>query len=363
MDLKPIKKIFPEVTILNAIYCILIVFVHGSSDMITNGDRASWYYQIVLILWNLSFFAISGFFFLSSYKIFAKEEITNYKSYYINRILTIFLPYSIWTCIYYCKYLSLEYYDLQWEDLYKHIIYGTISGQLYFVIAIMQFYFLLPLWQWYVRKIPWHMGLILAGLLQYKLKSPIDTFLLNLFPEQLQEVLFVTFTLNFIFFWILGAYCGRYRELFLSHLQESKVVVTIFLLGLAGINMFLIYSEYVLDISSEMRIYFYHLYILFAILSSVRMVRNWEISKFIQMINANSYGIFLSHCFFLIYIRLMREENSATPQLETYLIDLCLLFLVTIISNYLYSLPRLIKKRKQQEHLEGSLASDSSVTT
>ena len=61
-----------QVSVLNALLCLLVVFIHVSSESITAADKDSWKTLLLYVPWIMSSFAMQGFVLLSGIKVFLK---------------------------------------------------------------------------------------------------------------------------------------------------------------------------------------------------------------------------------------------------------------------------------------------------
>jgi len=96
----PKKK--TEISYMNIFLCLLVVFIHVSSEPVSKLDKSGLPYIFIMVPWRLSAFVVQGFIFLSSLKIFLKPiSHFDYLSFIKNRVKTILFPYIIWVMIYY----------------------------------------------------------------------------------------------------------------------------------------------------------------------------------------------------------------------------------------------------------------------
>lgn len=148
------RKRIPEISFLNILLCVLVVFIHSSSEPVSSLDKSTLSWAICFIPWRLSAFAVQGFLLLSGVKLFLgqSKSQTSYPAFIAKRFRTVFLPYALWVVVYYIYFLRLRYFDFSLIDLASYIVKGDLVGHFYFVIAIMQFYLLMPLWRRIVSR-------------------------------------------------------------------------------------------------------------------------------------------------------------------------------------------------------------------
>ena len=57
-----------ELSILNLLFCFLVLWIHCSSHPVSTLNHSSWQYGVMVCLQRISFVSVSGFFFLSGVK-------------------------------------------------------------------------------------------------------------------------------------------------------------------------------------------------------------------------------------------------------------------------------------------------------
>ena len=63
------KERIQEISILNLLFCWLVIWIHCSSHPISVLNHSSWQFGAIICLQRLAFVAVSGFFFLSGLKL------------------------------------------------------------------------------------------------------------------------------------------------------------------------------------------------------------------------------------------------------------------------------------------------------
>ena len=59
------KKRLSELSVLNLLFCFMVLWSHCSGQPITVLEHSSWQYGLMICLQRLTFVSVSGFFFLS----------------------------------------------------------------------------------------------------------------------------------------------------------------------------------------------------------------------------------------------------------------------------------------------------------
>ncbi len=142
-----------EITLFSLLMCVLVIFIHVTSWTLTAMDRASVKYLCLLFPWRLSAFVVQGFVFLSGVRLFLSAKPFAYGKFLVGRVRRIVLPYLVWVAVYYAYFIGLGWYRFSFHDLAEYVFLGTLCSHFYFVIIILQFYLLMPLWRWLLARV------------------------------------------------------------------------------------------------------------------------------------------------------------------------------------------------------------------
>jgi peptidoglycan/LPS O-acetylase OafA/YrhL len=90
------RRRLEELSILNVLFCMLVVLIHVLSHAVGALDRTGWQYALVLIPQRLAFVSVPGFFFLSGLKLtLPRGEESSLTAYYLGRVKRLLLPYLL----------------------------------------------------------------------------------------------------------------------------------------------------------------------------------------------------------------------------------------------------------------------------
>jgi peptidoglycan/LPS O-acetylase OafA/YrhL len=108
-----------------------------------------------------------GFFFVSACMLtyaYADLRRPGLRRFYWRRCLSVVIPYSCWTVIYFL-YLLPTAHDASLAAALRHLAAMALTGyyQLYFLLVIMQFYLVFPLVLMLLRRTRGHHGLVIAA--------------------------------------------------------------------------------------------------------------------------------------------------------------------------------------------------------
>lgn len=214
------KRKITEVSVFEFFLCMFVILIHLLSEGINVFPKWSVLSIVFFTVTKLTTFAVPAFIFTSALKLFYKfsERKFTYAPFLLDRIRKIYLPYIIMVVIYYIIFVyAFHIYEFNPVSLIKYILNGDLSAQFYFVVLIMQFYLLMPLW-------------ILLSKHKSKLFNTIIIFIAVVCSIGFRMLISSTEYTHKIFpsylvFWILGMYAGMYYNEFLRFLSKSRLLV------------------------------------------------------------------------------------------------------------------------------------------
>ena len=290
---------------MNVALCFFVIYIHVASVVMEYMDANSWKYLAAMSLWKLASCAVPGFFFLSALKLslgIGKQGFS-YPKYITSRIRRVWLPYIAAAAVYLLFFLYHNYMEFDLANTVKLFLDGNMSAHFYFVVAVMQFYLLAPIWRWLAKKLEDPVFAVIAVVSSYFIGLFFGQYLVDfiyifykggVFPYS--DRVFTTY----IFWWVLGLAAGRHYERLKATLAEHTVAVTAFFAVAAVHNVFLTYVHnsgktwiHWLDTAHA----FYVVgAILFMLAVSVRLSRKkFAECAVIRYIDRSSYSIYLWH--------------------------------------------------------------------
>ncbi len=319
-----------EIFAANAVLCILVMFIHISSMPITSLQKDSIAYLSVFIPWRLSSFVVQAFIFLSATKLFMNgiEEI-NYRKYYTSRLKKIVIPYIIWVIVYYIYFCYENYFTFNISRLIKEMALGTLVSPFYFIITIIQFYALMPLW----RKIYKSSNIVLLVLISLAITIIFGQY----FPKILNYVAGgYTFRYNdrvfttYMIYWTLGAICGLNYDKFTCIMRNKHWLISISFLILAIVDVYFAYRVFAHEKSVSFLETFHVLYCLSAIMLLMNICQIIKKIKILNMIGKVNYSIFLSHCLVIFITNKNLYLNGVTSIKDKYIISILSVYGITL---------------------------------
>lgn len=325
-----------ELSFLNVVFCLLVIFIHTVSHLLSSLDIQTNTYSLVLLPWRLSSFVVQGFIFLSGLKMFlSKSDNFSYPSYLYKRFKSIILPYIAWFFIYYIFFMIYYKYPLDIKFIFSNLITGNLVYHLYFVVIIAQFYILAPLWRLIVNKLSVKIVIPLSALLMIYLEYA--NFVKPAISFKYYDRVFTTYLL----YWIMGCYAGKYYDSFKSYIKShSKIITAIFSFSVLsdGVLSLLAYKS----LQWIPRLGLIHtIYCICAILflfSVSLKIPLWayESSRLMPLIDKCSYQVYLSHCLVIYAIDKLLSICGIANVFLMFIVRFIFVYSITLTFNILY---------------------------
>lgn len=318
---------------MNCIFCLLVMFIHVSNIALSTVNKESISYLLMLSATRSSAFVVQGFVFLSAFKLFCNDAPQKYIPYMFGKIKKIYVPYLIWNGIYYVNFVQNGYFHYSLQDFIKYCINGTLSAPFYFVVFIMQFYLLAPLWwKLYHKLSPWLMVPLSFLITAYG--SPWFEKIYSMLFHQ--PCLYLDrFFASYLLYWTLGAYTAKYRDKILPFLDKNRLFVTAIFVLLASWNIWLFYdfTRY-----GNLATYINQVLICYcvsAIYFFLCICQKIPLVKPIRTMAKMTFPIYLSHCFILFHVDKFGARFDFTTVRGAYLYRFLALYFVTFGLNFL----------------------------
>lgn len=195
-------------------------------------------------------FSVPIFFFISAFGLFFRQDLTagfDYRRFMGRRFRTVLLPYLAWSLLYMLHYSWISGDTGPWHPalLFQYLVFGLASYQLYFLVILLWFYTLMPLWRLAVRRICAHpvrwlsLLFIVQILFNYYSSYLLTPNFSNPYINIAIQHRLSYWVLHYLFIFIFGAVCAvRYQQLLTALEQYRRIIRVSFLLSLAGILAF-----------------------------------------------------------------------------------------------------------------------------
>ena len=304
------KKKVSEVNIMVAIATVFVIFIHTSSEAFWYYDKGSLYSIIVYTFNKILSFAVPCFIFMSGFKLSHSKKIISLKDYVCflkRRIIKIYLPYVLIAAIYIYYLSKHNYINMNITQMIVSILRGDFSSPFYFIVIIMQFYIIFPVFQRIINKKNSWIVLILAIFISmyFKvvvLKSNIEGNILINFYKNQSDRIFISYLAYFVF----GSVFSINYEDVKKNIKPSLVII--FYMTALSLHTYLCYINYL-----GIRYYKYAEvgHMIFCLISIVALwllayKMDCKISDkrlhIFKKISAASYYIYLIHVLIMYYV-------------------------------------------------------------
>ena len=355
-----IKKRIYEIDILRGIAFLAVVLQHSLAGFIYE-PKVNVYEAIPsAIILNIIRFAVPLFVVITGFSLYYSDKGEGYLSYLKKRFNQIILPYLMWTIIYdlsmfFITGMKINPIDVVLKDYIKYVFTGTGSYHLWYMVMIIQFYILSPLFKLFINKnktktyntvsliVFFILHLWLLYFYNFKLGGIYESstgILKNILVYR--DRLFIMW----MFYFVLGAYFAIYFDQIKNMVLKLKYISFLgFLISLCFVMKKMINSAtynseggYVINhfLGSPLNTIMFPL-IIFSILSLYPLsvyILNKKLSEKIIIIGKYSFGAYLIHALVLRYINITLKTF-----VPWFYLDIIISFILTsIISIYIIKL-------------------------
>ncbi len=343
-----------EITLTSIIFMLLVIFIHTSSDAVKSYPVESFGFALVCVLNRLASFVVQGFIFLAGLRAFINyREDFSLGKYYLSRLLRVVLPYFVIYNIFYV-YLSLTHMITPSVPHYfENLLTGGLVAHFYFVIIIIQFYLLIPLWRWMYRKVRAVIAIPLSLLITLMAKVAIPEFYRLAFQQEFpyESIVF----LSYLFYFVLGIYAAKYYGQFCEYLRKKKLLVTVSWIVCGAVTATLLYvirrNWYYPQWAENMHVLYSAAAIMFFFMIGICLSgRKFADSGFTGLIDRSSYLIYLIHPAFIFVIDSLMLNLGIESVTLKLVIRLVLTVAVSVAVCVLYTFlkEKIFRKRAQK---------------
>ena len=288
-----------ELSALNVLFCLLVVFIHVASHPVSALDKMSLPYALILMAQRLSFVSVPGFFLLSGLKLtLPRGRTQSLGAFYKSRTRTLLLPYLFTSLVYYLVFVFwLKWFPFSLREFGIYLVRGGLSAQFYFLIALFQFIALAPLFRWLARRwspmllIPFSLGIMWLSSMYFN--GVLQVFLPDVTFQYSDRI----FT-SYLAYYLAGCCIGEHYPQFRDFLEKNRGLIWALFLFFAAADAGLS----VLTFSGRRYIpYLEHIhtmYIFSAILALFDLALRLPspLPSFVRSLDRISFDIYLWHC-------------------------------------------------------------------
>ena len=203
---------------------------HTTPDAIANP-------HIVALLEIFTRFSVPIFFFISAFGLFYNLDLSQpfvYRDFLKRRYKAVVVPYVVWSLFY------IVHYCILWQDpgplnpitILYDLFFGLANYQLYFMVLLIWFYLMMPMWVWAVKrlnnvKLFWLLvAQIAINYLLCFIWNPytIENPILNRFAIYHLNY----WVIHYVFIFLLGGYLAVHMNGFMEFMAKYRSGIVVF---------------------------------------------------------------------------------------------------------------------------------------
>ncbi len=297
-----------EIDYIRAISVLGVMAIHITSGYVAHNNIAYFINQLVR-------FAVPLFIILSGYAIYIStinKKSEGYITFVGKRLYKILIPYLIWSAIYFIYYKYVVDNLASWENLIlfmKNTIKGTNAPHLYFIVIILQMYFIYPFIKRPLQG-KYSKFILLTSFfitLYIQIGLYLREFGFELLPSKLLSYYYILFP-TWIFYLIFGAYFARYGGKIKEKLGKGSMLLNAsWFLAL----VLLIFDSKMTDSpgsSMKPTIILYTIVSFLFFYSIAMKIKDTKIIKILKFISDKSFLIYFSH----VLVMLLLQEHFSS---------------------------------------------------
>ncbi len=356
------KKYLPSIEYIRGVSMLGVVAIHIGALYLTNPTPNL---HLVALLEIASRFSVPIFFFISAFGLFYKINLAepfDYGKFLRRRFKAVLLPYLIWSAIYIIHdNWFYGYGSPDFEYAAEILFFGLAKYQLYFLVILIWFYLLMPLWIKILRAItPQRLALIFVAQVAFNYFSSYSEWLINLaqeLPADSIQRMFLIWRLNYlvlhyVFIFLLGGVLALNSERFFTWLGgQKKFISATFLVTLTihlGYFYWLVSARH-FDLMSAVNTahQLSPTGILYTISASIFLFMLFECVRFGEKIRAglsllgkNSFFVYLFHPMVITYLPMLGLILNAPNTLILYALTILISLAVAVAWQKIKAAPQ-----------------------
>lgn len=210
-----------------------VIAIHTGSEYLTNPAANI---HLVALFEIATRFSIPIFFFVSAFGLFYNfsfSEPFNYSAFLKRRLKAVLVPYLVWTVFYII--FNQVVFHVGWpgpRSLLVMLLFGTAKYQLYFIVILLWFYILMPLWiRMLASMTPEKMGLVLIFQVLFNYFSSYTLWNIQIANPIIRQL--IAYRLNYwifhyVFIFLLGGYLAIHADWFMKIMKEKRLYINFF---------------------------------------------------------------------------------------------------------------------------------------
>lgn len=237
------KPRLPAIEYIRGISMLGVVGIHVGSQYLSN---ISANIHLIALFEVASRFSVPIFFFISAFGLFYNMDMKKpfiYKNFMARRFRTVLIPYIIWS-LFYLLHDGLLYHTgfPSPFSLLSLLFFGNAKYQLYFLVILLWFYLLMPLWIYMVRRATLKLLVVLLiAQIAFDYFSSFNTSF-NIMVYGMENPYLKPFllyrlnywVLHYVFIFVIGGWLAVHIDEFHTFMQNWRQRICIFFWGSLG---------------------------------------------------------------------------------------------------------------------------------
>lgn len=348
------KERIPAIEYMRGISMLGVVGIHVGSQYLMNNPTPN--LQLLALYEVVTRFSVPIFFFISAFGLFYNLDLSekfNYKVFMKRRFKTVLIPYLVWSAFYILHYTVMNHtlYLLHPLNLVGILFFGLACYQLYFMILLIWFYALMPLWIVIVKRL----NIVLLVIL-FLVQMAIDyysSFIMNPYgiENPFIKAIFMYrlnyWVIHYVFIFVLGGYIAVHYTNFKIFMKEQLNKLRLFgLIGLIGLVAYYYYCIFYNGYSAEGAINTAHQLspagLVYTLAASLYLFAEFQygfLSKWLtglfSLLGKHSYFVYLAHPVAITYLALIMAKfnivMTAVNSIFFYILTVWCTLIVAII--------------------------------
>lgn len=296
----------------------LVVLIHTTGIALSHVPSESPLYQFYLLLNVFTRFEGPVFVFLSGLVLFYNYDdrpfnLETWLGFYRKRFMYILGPYLVWSLFYevFSHYMGIREY-ISIENVFHHLLEGGSNYQLYFIMILVQLYFLMPIFIFLIKRYP----MIRRNLFLYGFAAEFIYQVLNNKYGWIDFPFFMVYLGSFLLGGWVGVHYQKMKHPWNGLKATVMSVVTVFL-GIIFMELYLkhnILRQPIMPYASfkliAMVYYCLATYVLFKLCIRVEGIASRPVKDAVEQLRLYSFGYYLVHPFILHLWQLWLQADS-----------------------------------------------------
>ena len=356
------KKYLVSIEYIRGVSMLGVVAIHIGAQYLMNPTPNI---NLTAILEIASRFSVPIFFFISAFGLFYKIDLAapfDYGKFLRKRFKAVLVPYLIWSVLYILHDNFFYGSGIPAPSYAAEILFfGLAKYQLYFLVILIWFYLLMPLWIKIIKSLtPLKLAAIFFLQIGFNYFSSYSVELFQ-FTQSLPEgsilKMFLQWRLNYlilhyVFIFLLGGILAVHSQKFFEWLAKNKKIVSAgFLAALTlhlGYFYFLVYAEK-FDLMSAVNTAHQlsptgFLYTIAASIFLFMLFENFSFNETaragLSLLGKNSYFVYLFHPLAIAYLDLGLKKFGLVMTAANAIILYVLTVLISLGAGYVLMLLR-----------------------